>query len=263
MHKSAISLFIILSVLAGGCGGSDVVRGKNSSGKLSATDYDRLLQLNRMQQENIDAREYAHDNFTTLGISEKSKAMGSKISSPTCVRNGEIPDNDLNGQVHEQALGGANCPIYWFRRRGWTLANKTMVVADNLEIKDRGYRKDFTDFAVRTMEGSYSVIPDSAGFRVAGTVKITNFQTTAHGRIEGAISVSFRNNNNEGAGSVILNLQGTQWASSASIAWTLRNGAPGSATYRINNAKVEQQQFNDLFSAYELDKYMDNALKMK
>ncbi len=262
MHKSAFSL-LLLFVLAAGCGGGDNVRGQNTTGKLTKTDADRLLSLNRLQQDNIDAREYSHGGVTITAINEKSKAMGEKISTPTCVMTGDIPVNDLNGQIHQETLAGTGCPIYWFRRRGWTLATKVMVVADTLEIKNEDYRKQFSPMAVRSMEGSYAVLPDAGGFRVFGTVKFTAFQTTDYGRIEGGITVSHRNTNDEGAGNVIINLQGNRWVSSGSIDWALRRSAPVNVTYRINNAKVEEAQFRELFSSYELDKYMDNALKMK
>lgn len=263
MHKSLVSSFSILLVLAAGCGGDEVLRGKADTGGLSAADYNRLVDLNRMQQDNIDAREYAHHGFTTLAISEKAKAMGQKIASPNCVLNGRIPDDDLNGQIHEAVISGTECPIYWFRRRGWTIANKIMVIADRLVIEDEKYRKDYAPMAVRSLEGSYSIILDSTGHRIYGNIKINEFQTTAYGRIEGGIAVDYRKKNDDGTGAVSMTLKGKGWASAAAITWTVRRNGPPTVTYRINNKKVDEAQFNDLFSSYELDKYMDNALKMK
>lgn len=262
MHKSA--LLVLSFALLAACGGEDSIRGRQDRGGLSAAEYNRLVDLNRMAQDNIDARDAVHNVITPM-LNEKSKPMSEKIAYPNCVKNGEIPDNDLTGQIHEQTISsaGTTCPIYWFRRRGWTAATKTMVFIDNLEIKDAAYRRDYSRMAMRSLSGSYKILPENNGStRVTGTVLINNFQTTDYGRITGSVSVNYTKDGDRGVGSVILSLNGNKWGTTASISWQFRRSVTNT-TYRVNNTMLDKAQFDDLFSSYELDKYMDNALNMQ
>ena len=267
MHKSALLGFALSFALLAACGGEDIIRGRQSTGGLTGAEYARLLDLNRMAQDNIDARDAVHDMITPL-LNEKSKPMSEKIAYPNCVKNGFIPDNDLTGQIHEQTISSASasCPIRWFRRRGWkdSANQKTMVMVDNLEIRDINYRKNFSRMAVRSLSGDYRVVPrGNRDFRVTGTIIINDFQTMDHGRITGSIGVTFERTGNSGTGVVVLSLNGNRWGNSASITWRNRDRTVSNVTYRVNDTVLDKKQFDDLFSSYELDKYMDNALNMK
>jgi len=262
MHRS-LFLFVVLVTLTAGCSGGEENRKRSPVGRLNDGQYERLKSLNRLQQDNIDAREYAHHNLIGPALSEKSKAMGEKIAHPNCVRTGHIPADDMTGAINEQTIGGRNCPIYWYRRRGITMPDKIMNVADRLVIESDDYRKNFSALHVRSFAGSYSVIPDGAGHRVFGLIKINEFSTVEFGRLEGNIIVEHRKKYDDANGHVTLTLTSPRgWRHTASILWTLRRGT-FTVDYRVDNVKVEEQGFNELFSAYELDKFMDNALKMK
>jgi hypothetical protein len=263
MHKLFISLLALSFALLGACGGGDNVRSRNKPSGMTNADYDRLLKINRMQQDNIDAREAAYSIRPAL--SEKSKAMSEKIAYPNCVKSGNLPENDLTGVIQEETISspGATCPIYWYRRRGWTVADKIMVMTDNLQIRDEKYIKELSRMSVRSMSGTYKIIPENGGTRVSGAITINNFQTTDYGRITGGIAINATKNGDQGGGSVILSLNGNRWGITGSVTWQIRNGVRQDVAYRANNTKVDKEQFNSLFSSYELDKYMDNAINMK
>lgn len=246
-------------MFAAACGKS----GTSTTAGLPKAEFERLITLNKLQQENIDAREYAHQNLVALAVNEKSKAMGEKLARPNCVMEGSIPKDELNGAKHESSLSGADCPVDWYRHREWSIVNKMMVYTDRLLIKDEKYRKDFSPMSVRGLHGSYGIIVESTGHRIYGTIEFTEFQTTEFGRIEGAIVVDYRKKGYDGDGTVTVTLRGRGWSGDGGIYWTVRRAGAPSIIYRINGKKVDQAQFAQVFSSYELDKYMDNALKMK
>lgn len=261
MHTSWRWLGIVLVFLVA-CG-EDALQKGSGAGGLSKLEYDQLLALNRLQQDNVEARDFVHHDIVSL-MSEKSKAMAEKIAYPACVVTGQIPDNDLTGAIHEQTIAGDNCPIYWFRRRGWTLGEKIMIYSDKLMVLSDSYRKQYTPMSVRSLSGQYKVIPDSGGFRVVGTITINEFQTVSLGRVMGNITIEHQNRNQSGGGMVTLNLTTSHGLKkSASISWTLRRGGLQNVVYRIGSSRVEESAFNELFSSFEMDKIMANVLIMK
>jgi hypothetical protein len=264
MHRSAVLGFALSFALLAACGGEDIVRGRQKTGGLSAADYNRLVDLNRMVQDNIDAREAVHNMITPM-LNEKSKPMSEKIATPFCIRPVRLPDNDLTGAIVDERVysPSGTCPINWFRRRGWTVANKTMVIIDNLEILDTEYRKKYARMAMRSMSGDYQIVPQSNGRnKVAGTILINDFQTIDHGRITGSVAIDYRPSGIDGTGTVAVSLSGNRWASSGSVSWRVRNGATANVTYRVNGVQIDKAEFDQLFSSFELDKHMENAVKM-
>lgn len=261
MHNSLLKL-VVFAAFATGCNGAGDLRGKMPIGRLTPTDYERLKHLNELQQDNINARDMLY-NFAPE--TEKSKAMAEKLAQ-NCYSTGAIPDNDMNGGQHTQTIEGSGCPISWYRYRYYNMGEKTVVYTDNLQIVDKGYRDSFSPMHARKMYGSYRVTPQHAGSRVSGVVKFTEFSTVHYGRIQGQITIEHSNSFDDRTttGNVTLALSSTSgWAHTAAVQWTFRRGAVINTTHRIDGAKVEAKDFNGLFSAYELDKFMANAQGMK
>ena len=264
MQRSGCLYLLPFIFILGACGkGSDEPFRKLPPG-ITRTDYDRFVNLNRMQQDMVDARESVHGQLYP-SISEKAEAMGKLMANPNCVRNVPMPEDDLSGVVTQQTIAGANCPIRWSRTRGWTVANKSQQMLDNLTVLSADFRKNYMPLNERVVSGAYGVTTESGGgYRVSGRTQNLRIATVSEGVYQGQISVDQVVRDDQGKGIVYLELNSsTSGRINAKITWTFRNNMATQIEYSINDAKVDKTQFAEAFSSYELDIIMDNTVRMK
>lgn len=263
MHKLTLVPFVIGVLLFLGCGDAETARKRQATGGLPAADYQRILKINNMLQDAIDARDAVYSSVAPM-ISEKATKLSAKIGAPYCVKKNDVPDDDLSGAINDETIysNDDRCPIYWYRRRGWTTSNKIMIMTDNLEVRAPQDLKDILPMTARIMNGSYRLDVGTEN-RVHGVINITKLQTTEFGNMNGAITIDSVVDGDRGAGSVTLSLDGNRSTNTASVSWKIQRGAMTGLLYRIGNVKVDKDKFDELFSSWELDKYVHNAINMK
>ncbi len=202
MHKYFV-LWVIAGSLLTSCGGEDIVRAKEPPrGPASVVDYDRLIKVNEMQQDMIDARLAVHHGISPL-LSKKAEAISGKITPAQCKKVNDIPDDDFSGGLKKETITNVNadsCPIYWYREREWNATNKVMFMMDKLEVTGAEFRRDLAGFATRNLSGSYKVVLSERGYRVVGNILLSNFQTLEFGAVGGTITIDSSRQGDEGRG---------------------------------------------------------------
>lgn len=259
MHKT-LRLVVVLLPFMISCGKGDDLRGKRLPNGMTTVEYDRLLKLNGMLEDNIDARKSAFETDIAPMISEKAKALG-KLIQKSCSNTGRIPDNELSGGTHTHKISGNDCPVYWYRERGFQ--DQLVHVIDNLEIKNQDYEK-LVEMSARRMSGDYSLVRTGTQKKISGTINIHEFNTKDYGSIQGSITTDQVYEGEDGVGYVQLYLQSTKgWKHTGKLSWEIRSGNRKPVVFRVDGVKIKEDEFQELFSSFELIKIMDNSLKMK
>lgn len=257
MHK-ALFLFTVVVVLLTACSAQEGA--KRRPGKLTVVEYDRLLKINHVQLDVIEAKNLAYAFMTPLAASDKVQKLASKMGATKCQERGEIPDEWMYGARREQEIMGNACPIYWSLVRQRT--ETALIFVDNLDVKDKDFGNE-AELMGRRIAGTLERRTSGGGYEVAGTLDIGPFEVAGYGVVQGAMTIYQKYVGGSGSGSLKLELNGKNWGHTGSVNWNFRAGENTAPLYKIDNAKVNDKDFDNMFSAFEVTKIVANVMNMK
>lgn len=262
MQKTLTILAVFIALLTA-CG-EDLGLRKDRIGKLTDRDQTVLLAINEIQNDNIAARQDSGHGFLAAPVSEKVAKMSERMRKPYCVHNAILDDHDdLSGETKTQTINGTDCPVYWFRERGFDRSSGVWHMRDKLVVLNEDFRK-LSGMKMRTVAGDYGVRKVGGVTTISGDIALNDFELTEYGKITGNIRTDQRYDGDEGSGSIVFRISSPMMGSHrAEIHWNVRRTSDITTTYLVDSVRVEKKEFEQLFSSFELSKIMDNSLDMK
>lgn len=263
MHKSLFLFAVIVASLVA-CSAEEGAK-KRTPGKLTEAEYDRLVKINSVQEDMIQAAALAfNDLIAPAAVSEKiSKLSGKLAEDGKCDPGQRLPDEWFYGSPKTQEIKGTDCPIFWHRTRGRT--STSLVFADNLEIKTQEYA-NIAEMTGRRIDGALYKTAEGAGnvIRSGGDgFEIGPFQVNGHGPVQGKIVIMQTYKAGTGKGSLDLTIRGNGWGHKATVTWTFKAGEQSALLFKIDNRRVEEKEFQTMFSSMEITKIVANVINMK
>ena len=180
MRRLTITLISLLSLTA--CNGA-VDPSTDAQGGLGDAEYQQILDINTTLENGNRAWMAALAAFTGSATSDLSWAKMAQSLKANCEFVGEMPGNDLTGGTHTQTIQGAECPVYWSRSRGLNPAKTTLVLNENLQVRDDNY-VIMSGLSARASLGALQRDSTATGKRVYGSWWFEQLKTVAHGEID-------------------------------------------------------------------------------
>ncbi|NJL23935.1 MAG: hypothetical protein HC902_01260 [Calothrix sp. SM1_5_4] len=195
-------------------------------------------------------------------VSGKVGEMAKLIDAGNCTDVESKPAEnryDRNWTGMRKLAGGAECPVYFWRRSSYSTTASEWILFDRFDAKSRDYLK-LNPVRQKSIAVSLKRRTTDLNVVVQAGSRQSSLVVESIGNVNITISSYAAYKGDRGQGQVTMSLAGANWQQVARIDWDVYARR---IVYTINGATVEEpKEFLELFSAFPLTEIMDRSIAM-
>jgi hypothetical protein len=262
LNSPMIGVCLLTAAGVIGCGKNlDFLR--NSDTGLTQNQYELLKTINVAQVDQEDAFHIAFGDDYRPRVSDKAQRMAKLMDLSRCPGHSFVPPSTGFGaswQGHQEVSGSETCPVYLWRVWSYARDRRTWSFQENFtNLRSAEFRK-LNRMSRRSATGSLSVRAIPGGETVSGRIVYSAFELDGIGSVRAEVRTEQTYRGRTAAGVVSLTVATAALGEHyASIRW----GNDLNPSYFVDNVKVGDKDFLELFSSYHLLEIMANSLAMR